>query len=92
MISTHDHDEILAWAEPREAYAVKVVGKHEQAPDDFEPELGALRLGFMGYVGEETTEPMMWDEFFTVFDERGLTFYYREVDDDGNPTNDYRIE
>ena len=92
MISTKDRDEILAWAEPREAHAAQVVGKHDQASEDFEPEIGALRLGFLGYASEETTEPLMWDAFFEIFNERDLTFYYREVDDDGNPTNDYRIE
>lgn len=90
---TRDHQEIIEWAEERSANAAKVVGVHPDVEDDsIEVEIGALRLSFYGYAGHEKLEPIMWDAFFEVFDEQGLTFVYRNVDDDGDPTNDYHLE
>jgi hypothetical protein len=90
---TQDHETIQEWAERREAFAAKVIGRHPDTPDDddFAPEVGALRLGFLGYASREQLEPLTWEQFFSVFDAQGLTFAYNEANPDGNPSNDYHI-
>jgi hypothetical protein len=35
---------------------------------------GLIRIGFPGYSGKETLEPISWEEFFKKFDEAGLAF------------------
>jgi hypothetical protein len=93
---TQDRDEIIQWAERRDAHAAKVVGVHPDAADidedtQFNPDIGALRLGFPGYASMEQLEPMTWDEWFEAFEEANLQFAYSLWDEDGNPTNDYEL-
>jgi hypothetical protein len=39
---------------------------------------GLLRIDFPGFSGEKTLKPVSWDEWFQVFDERGLAFLYQK--------------
>lgn len=88
-----DRETIIEWAEERSANAARVIGIH---PDVEDPQTeiteGALRLQFLGYASEEALEPITWDAFFEIFEQEGYTFYFREIDEDGNPGNDYVIE
>jgi len=68
-VQTTDHDEIQKWAEERGGRPAKVSGT---AGD--EGEGGVLRIDF-GEPNEELEE-IEWDEFFEIFDERGLKFLY----------------
>lgn len=88
---TQDRQTIIAWIERRSAHAAQVVGSHPDADPDFEPSVGALRVGFPGYASNETLEPLSWDAFFERFDERGAVFHYQETDENGNPSNAYQI-
>lgn len=42
-----------------------------------------LRIDYPGFSGEETLEPISWDEFFGVFDKNNLVFLYQERTKDG---------
>lgn len=62
MPSAHpitDHDEIRSWVERHDGHPATVKGRH-----------GLLRIDFGD--PEESLEPMEWDEWFDVFDDRGL--------------------
>lgn len=92
LFTTQDREEIIEWAENREAHAARVTGAHPGAtPDDDAPEVGALRLGFVGYASPEATEPMTWDAWFEQFEADDLTFAYQRTQADGSPSNYYEI-
>ncbi len=65
--STTDHDTIRNWAEARGGRPARVTGTGDG---------GILRLDFG--EPEAALEPMEWDEFFAVFDDRGLEFVYQD--------------
>lgn len=90
--STQAREAIIQWTERRSGHAARVTGRHPYATTPFEAEVGALRLAFPGYASEEAVEPISWDDFFNEFERDGLYFVYRETDDDGNMSYDYRIE
>ena len=45
-----------------------------------------LRLHFPGYSGDETFEPIPWDEWFRVFDKNQLAFVYEDKKASGEPS------
>lgn len=47
---------------------------------------GILRIDFPGYSGEESLEPISWEEFFAKFDESNLAFLYQEMTSSGDPS------
>ena len=62
MPSAHpvtDHDEIRAWVERHDGHPATVRGRE-----------GLLRIDFG--EPEESLEPMEWDDWFDVFEDRGL--------------------
>jgi len=65
--ATRDHDTIRRWAEERGGRPAKVAGNGAG---------GILRLDFG--EPEEDLEEIEWDEFFEIFDDRGLTFLYQD--------------
>jgi hypothetical protein len=69
---TTDHDEIRRWVEGRDGTPATVKSTHK----DGDP--GLLRIDFPGYSGEDTLEPISWDEFFRKFDEKKLAFLYQD--------------
>jgi hypothetical protein len=69
---TTDHDEIRRWVEARGGTPATVKSTHQ----DGDP--GLLRIDFPGYSGEDTLEPISWDEFFRKFDEKKLAFLYQD--------------
>jgi hypothetical protein len=70
---TTDHEEIRRWVEARGGWPARVKG----TGDDDDP--GLIRIDFPGYSGEESLEPISWDEWFRKFDERKLAFVYQDT-------------
>jgi hypothetical protein len=77
---TTDHDEIRRWVESRggQPAAVKSTDKPHQP--------GILRVDFPGFSGEDSLEPVAWDDWFKKFDASGLAFVYQEHTADGKPS------
>jgi hypothetical protein len=75
--TTTNHDEIKKWVESRggKPATVKGTGDGEEA--------GVLRIDFPGYSGEDSLEPISWDEFFEKFEENKLKFLYQDKTADG---------
>jgi hypothetical protein len=74
---TTDHERIRRWAEERGGRPATVRGTARDGA-------GILRIDFEGYgAGEESLEPLSWDEFFDKFDESHLEFLYQERTSDG---------
>ncbi|HKC29034.1 MAG TPA: hypothetical protein VKB75_13565 [Jatrophihabitans sp.] len=75
--TTTDHDEIRKWAEERGGVPAVVEGTGS-GPDD-----GILRIEFRD---SQDLQEVDWDEFFRIFDERGLAFLYEDTTSDGRPS------
>jgi hypothetical protein len=78
---TTDHEEIRRGAEARGGRPACVRGTEAQ------DETCLLRIDFPGYTGDETLEPISWDEFFRVFDKRKLALVFQETTADGKRSN-----
>jgi hypothetical protein len=74
-LRTKDRDTIRRWAEERGAKPVRV------------KDTGVIELDFPGYSDSDRFEEISWDDWFRVFDERGLTFVYQEKTADGEQSN-----
>ncbi|HVY48663.1 MAG TPA: hypothetical protein VHB21_22400 [Minicystis sp.] len=70
--ATIDHEEIRAWVEERGGHPARV----RRTGDDDDP--GILRIDFPGFSGEQSLEPIEWDEFFTWFDKDELAFLHQD--------------
>jgi hypothetical protein len=62
---TRDHDTIREWVEERGGGPAQVSGTG-----------GLLRIDFDEPAPGDTLEPISWERFFRIFDDRGLTFLY----------------
>ena len=69
--STTDHDEIRRWVEERGGHPAKVKGTE------------LLRIDYPGFSGEDTLEPISWEEFFKKFEENDLAFLHQDKTKDG---------
>src|SRR3954468_18956086 len=69
--ATTDHDTIRKWVEQRGGHRahVKKTGRRRDP--------GVLRIDYPGFSGEDTLEPIEWDEFFSAFDKNKLAFLYQ---------------
>lgn len=69
--ATTDHDTIRKWVEQRGGHPahVKKTGRRRDP--------GVLRIDYPGFSGEDTLEPLEWDEFFKAFDKNRLAFLYQ---------------
>jgi hypothetical protein len=83
--TTQDHDEIQRWAEERggKPSHVKRTGSAE--------DIGILRIDFPGYSGEDTLEPISWEQWFEKFDDRKLALLYQEETAGGERSNFNKI-
>jgi hypothetical protein len=79
--TTTDHEEIRRWAESRGAKPSCVRGTG--GGDD----TGMIRLDFPGYSGEESLQPIDWDQWFEAFDENGLALLYQQNTAGGQQSN-----
>ena len=82
---TRSHDVIKRWAEERKADPATVARKSESD----RPRV--LRFDFPGYGGQEL-EHITWDEWFSAFDERRLSFIYQEKLKSGQQSNFFRLD
>lgn len=52
---------------------------------------GMIRLDFPGYSGEESLQPISWDEWFEAFDRNNLAMVYEETMASGQKSNFNKI-
>jgi hypothetical protein len=77
---TTDHEEIRAWVEQRGGVPAHVKRSGDSS------DAGILRIDFPGFEGEDTLEPLGWDEWFRAFDENGLAFLHQDETESGEPS------
>jgi len=70
--ATTDHEEIRKWVEARGGHPACVRGTGDK--DD----VGLLRIDYPGYSGEQSLQPITWEEFFEKFDENKLAFLHSD--------------
>jgi hypothetical protein len=68
--TTTDHETIRRWVEERGGHPARVKGTGGNGDP------GLLRIDFPGYSGEDTLEPISWEEFFEGFERNNLAFLY----------------
>ena len=78
--TTTDHDAIRAWAEARGGRPARVEGTGEG---------GLLRIVFGG--DDDKLEEIDWDEFFAVFEDRGLAFLHQDKTADGSESRFFKL-
>ncbi len=89
---TTDHKEIKKWA--IENSARPAIIDHPQARGD----MVGIRLDFPGKKDEELlseanqTRDISWDEFFRIFEEEKLLFFYTNEKPSNDPRDWYRFE
>lgn len=72
--TTTDHEEIRQWVESRGGHPATV----QRTTKGNQP-AGVLRIDFPEFSGEQSLKPISWDEWFRVFDERGLVFLHQDT-------------
>jgi hypothetical protein len=82
---TFDPEVIRKWAEERSAKPACVRGTGG------EKDIGMLRLDFPGYTGEESLQPISWDDWFRKFEERQLALVYQDQTATGEKSNFNKI-
>ncbi len=82
---TTDHEVIRQWAEERGAKPAVVKGTGGEG------DIGMLRLDFPGYTGEESLQPVSWDDWFEKFEERKLALVYQDETGKGVKSNFNKI-
>jgi hypothetical protein len=76
-----DHRKIREWAEERGAKPACVKGTGGKNDP------GMIRLDFPGFTGEESLQPISWDEWFKAFDDNNLALLVQEKTADGKRSN-----
>ena len=71
--TTTDHEFIRKWAEERGGKPACVKGTGGGSDP------GMIRLDFPGWSGEESLQPISWDEWFKAFDDNKLAFLYQDT-------------
>jgi len=74
---TTDHEEIKRWVTERGGHPARVKGTEDKKS------AGLLRIDYPGYAGEETLEPISWEEFVNAFEKNRLAFLYQDKTSDG---------
>jgi ferritin-like metal-binding protein YciE len=76
-----DHEQIRQWAEERGGKPACVRGTGNRG------DIGMLRLDFPGYSGQQSLQPIAWDDWFEKFDERGLALLVQDRTARGQKSN-----
>lgn len=78
--ATIDHDEIREWVEQHGGHPAAVKRtRRGKTP-------GILRIDFPGLGGEDSLEPISWEEFFARFEESQLAFLHQDRTKTGRPS------
>jgi hypothetical protein len=83
--TTTDHEEIKRWVDERDGKPATVKATHRK--DD----PGILRIDFPGGAGEESLDPLSWEEWFDKFDESDLAFLYQEETAEGAESRFFKL-
>ena len=75
--TTTDHNKIQKWVDERGGHPARVKGTESKNSP------GLLRIDYPGFSGEESLEPISWEEFFDGFEKNGLAFLYQDKTADG---------
>jgi len=86
---TIDHQEIRRWAGARDAQPVLARPAEGEPPEA--PERLDFVLGDAAPPGGTTHEPISWERFFELFDERELALLYRDEERDGSTSRAFRL-
>jgi len=78
--TTTDHETIRTWVEERGGSPARVK-RTGRAGDP-----GILRIDFPGFSGQQSLEPISWDQFFAAFDRNQLAFIYQDRTRGGQPS------
>jgi ferritin-like metal-binding protein YciE len=76
-----DHEQIRQWAEERGGTPACVRGTGDKG------DIGMLRIDFPGYSGEQSLQPIEWEDWFEKFDERGLALIVQDKTARGQKSN-----
>ncbi|HEX5370598.1 MAG TPA: hypothetical protein VFY10_14380 [Dehalococcoidia bacterium] len=80
-LATRNHDVIQSWAEERGG---------QPATTTREGPPRVLRIDFPGYGGSNLRK-IDWNDWFSTFDDRDVTFIYQERLGNGNESNFFRL-
>jgi hypothetical protein len=81
---TTDHDEIRRWVEEHGGRPATVRGTGDGDP-------GVLTIDFPGGAGEDSLEPVSWDDWFRKFEENGLAFLYQDQKAGGEDSTFFKL-
>jgi hypothetical protein len=83
--TTTDPEAIRAWAEAHGGRPARVRG----TGDGDDP--GILRIDFPGGAGEDSLEPISWEEWFQKFNENNLAFLYQDEKASGEDSTFFKL-
>ena len=81
--TTTDHDTIREWIEKRGGTPTIVKGTEDEEGE------GILRVDFA--ERDEKLEEIEWEEFFEIFEDRGLAFLYQDETKDGSESRFFKF-
>ena len=81
---TTDREEIRRWVEAHGGTPATVRGTGDS-------DAGVLRIDFPGGAGEESLEPISWDEWFQKFEENRLAFLYQDEKASGEDSTFFKL-
>jgi hypothetical protein len=83
--TTTDPETIRAWVEAHGGRPARVRG----TGDGDDP--GILRIDFPGGAGEDSLEPIAWEEWFQKFNENNLAFLYQDEKASGEDSTFFKL-
>jgi hypothetical protein len=75
--TTTDHEFIRNWVEERKGTPACVKGTGGRNDP------GMIRIDFPGWSGEDSLQPISWDDWFKAFDDNKLAFLYQDTTKEG---------
>jgi hypothetical protein len=83
--TTTDPETIRAWVETHGGRPARVRG----SGDGDDP--GILRIDFPGGAGEDSLEPISWEEWLQKFNENNLAFLYQDEKASGEDSTFFKL-